>query len=395
MNKSASSHSRCHTRLGSVYLVTLITVAAIASMVMLGVTLRSATSSKSALVVEMSKTNTDILNATELTLQSVYSDPSWMKTAQSGVALPKQTINGVVYGSTVKDADTDTTPTDTTINYQLTMSATKDSIEHVAQVTLKYGSVDYTSYLTSLTAMFYWPLNEDPGASRATENIQSQRGTYFSPSAAGFGSNDEGAQVPVFKNSNSIVGVDWNNDYAQNNGSIAMWIKYTGPEKSSTPSPFVGLNYKYGGHPTLNLAVFENGIHALVNNEGTWDNWYAVTSSSGTIKPDTWHHITLTWGASGLALYIDGVQSAYSSRNKYGVATAGILYGGYQPLYIGGGYNLFDSGTPYVGFTGSVAHVAYFDAYLTSDQVAELAAMKPDGTALSLKEDSWVLLYGE
>ncbi len=389
------SRSRYHPRSGSVYLVTLITVAAITSMVLIGMRLRTVTNDQSYMIEQMAEDNNAIIDATELALQTIQDDPAWIETAQKGVVYENLKLGDKTYAASVTDADSKALPDESTTNYRLEIQSNSTLSRTRANLELEFGKVDYLSYLKGLTAMFYWPLNESAGSSRAAEEIQGQRGSYLNSSAAGRDTNDEGALVPVFTDSNNIVGVDWDSNFAQNNGSIAMWIKYTGPAKTSIASPFIGINYQYNGHPTLNLAVYESSILACVNNEGTWDNWYELSSSAGTILSDQWHHIALTWGRSGLAIYIDGVKSALSTKNKYGVATAGILAGGSQPLYIGGGYDLSDSRTPYVGFTGSVAHVAYFDAYLTADEVADLAAIKPDEIKMSLVDDSWTIINGD
>ena len=211
-----------HSRSGSVYLVTLITVAAIASMVMIGVTLRSSTSSKSTLIEEMSKTNIDIMNATELTLQTVASDAAWKATAQTGVALPKQTINGVTYGTTVKDADTDATPTNSTTNYTLTMSATQNSIEHVSQLTFEYASVDYPALVDAYKGLFYWPLSEDPKSTTAVDAIDACDGTYQDPNAAGATTNEHGAQVPLFTGSNDHIDIPWADKFKEDKGAFSI-----------------------------------------------------------------------------------------------------------------------------------------------------------------------------
>ena len=383
------------TNRGSVYLVTLITVAAIASMVLIGMRLRTASNDQSALIEQMAETNNAIFDATELALQTIQNDPAWVLTAQKGIVYESIKLGDTTYAATVTDADTKGLPDDDTKNYRLSLQAQSKITNAHANLDLNISTVDYLAYLKSMSAMFYWQLNETAGSSRASEPIQSQRGSYLSSSAAGLGTNDEGAPVPVFTNSNSIVGADWDNDYAQNNGSVAMWIKYTGPANSTTQSPFLGLNYKYNGHPTLNLAVYDSGIFAYVCDDGSRKGACMLSTPNGTIKSNQWHHIVLTWGDGGLTIYIDGTRQAFDSSNRSGVDTANILFGGHQPLYIGGGYDVFYPDTPYVGFTGSVAHVAYFDPYLRADQVAELAAIKPDEITITLIDDSWTVLQGD
>lgn len=383
------------TNRGSVYLVTLITVAAIASMVLIGMRLRTASNDQSALIEQMAETNNAIFDATELALQTIQNDPAWVLTAQKGIVYESLKLGDTTYAATVTDADTKALPDDDTENYRIDLQ-TQSKITHAhANLDLNISTVDYLAYLKGLSAMFYWQLDEPENSTRASEQIESQHGAYLGSSAAALGTNDQGALVPVFKDTNDIVSANWDNDYGQNNGSIAMWIKYTGPANSSTSSPFVGINYKYNGHPTLNLAVYDSRISAYVCDDGSRSGAYLLNTPNGTIQTNQWHHIVLTWGDGGLAIYIDGTRQAFNSSNRDGVDTENIIFGGHQPLYIGGGYDIYDGSTPYVGFTGSVAHVAYFDPYLRADQVAELSAIKPDEITITLIDDSWTVLQGD
>jgi hypothetical protein len=382
-----------HNSRGSVYLVTLITVAAIASMVMIGMTLRSATSSKSTLIEEMSKTNTDILNAAELTLQTVQSDTKWKTTAQSGVALPKQTINGITYASTVKDADTDTTPTDTTTNYTLMMSATQDSIQHVSELTINYDSIDYEAYVDDLSAEFYWPLTEPEKSANALEPISSNNGVYLD-SNSGAGTNDEGAPVPVFANSSDQVSVPWDSKFKQGRGSLSCWIKYTGPSNDYSVYPFIGMNYQSGGHPSLNISIFNTAVWAYTSDDGVHSYGRLAFTSSGAVKLNTWHHITITWGGSGgLMIYIDGALAGQNASNTLGIDTASKFSGGEQPLFLGSGYDIGSGSTPRKGFLGSLCHVVLYDNELTADEISDLAEIRPDEAFFGLVADSWTTVY--
>ncbi len=383
-----------HNNRGSVYLVTLITVAAIASMVMIGVTLRSATNSKSNLIDEMSQSNTDILNATQLTLQTVYADPTWNKTAQSGVALPKQTINGVTYDTKVKDADTNSKPTDTTTNYRLILSAKQDSVKHTAHLTINHEGMDYAAYVESLSAEFYWPLTEPEKASKAVDYIRDHNGNYLDANA-GAGTNDQGAPVPVFNNSSDQVSVSWNSVFQQGRGSLSCWIKFTGPTRDYRFHPFIGMNYESGGHPTLNIAIFNGAVWAYTCEDGTYSVGDIAFTGFDAVTPDNWHHITIVWGDStdGLMVFVDGSLEGQNKSNTDGVDTEIAVFGGEQPLFLGSGYDFGDGGTPRKGFLGSVAHVVYFDNNLTPTEVEDLAATIPDELFFSIVEGSWATVY--
>lgn len=388
MNKSHQQH-------GSVYVMTLITIATISAMILVGISLRSSNNAKASFVENMSASSNATLDATEITLQTVLDDPKWQTTAQTGVALSKRTVNGVTYASTVIDADTQKTPTDTTTNFLLTMTATQDSIEQVSQLTIGYDALYYQNYVEDLTAEFYWPLTEDPKSTRADERIAFNDGGYLG-SNAGAGTNDEGAPVPIFANSSDHVSVPWDDKFKQGDGSLSCWIKYTGPTKDYSFHPFLGMSYQSGGRPTFNAAIYNTAVWVNTSESGSYSVSTIAFTKSGAITPGTWHHITFVWGSDGLSIYVDGKLDGQKISNTDGVDTADVLFGGEQPLLIGAGYDFGDGGTPRKGFQGSVSHVVYYNHELKADEISELASIKPDAnTSLTIIDESWSTVYSE
>ncbi len=387
MNQTRQQH-------GSVYVMTLITIATISAMILVGISLRSSNNAKASLVEGMSTSSNATLDATELTLQTVASDAEWKATAQTGVALPKQTINGVTYASTVKDADTDTTPTETTTNYTLTMSATQNSIEHVSQLTFEYASVDYPTLVDAYKGLFYWPLSEDPKSTTAVDAIDACDGTYQDPNAAGATTNDHGAQVPLFTGSSDHIDIPWTNKFKETHGAFSLWVNSTGTTNFQSYG-ILGMQYASGGSPNLSLVVVNNAIGAYLSDSGSF-NFSNVAVTPTVLTPGTWHHVAMTWGPGGLIIYVDGIQAGENYGNTSGLDTGRSNQGGEQPLHIGGGYTIGYTKQPFVGFEGSIAHVVFYKNHqLTADEVAEIAAVHPDEATFALIPDTWVTVYPE
>jgi len=384
------------TRHGSIYLVTLITVTAIVSMVLIGVSLRSSSNVQSALIEGMSEGSNGILNASEYAFEVISSDPLWRITAQSGKIFNQFTIGDLTYTGSVTDSGTGIAPTYTTSTYRVKVSSATGLTASSAQVDLFANEMGYSSaYLTSLSALHYWPLDEDSNPALAVDLINAKDGSYRDTSVAGAGMNDEAGLVPVFA---GLVGtpdhieVPWAADFEQANGSISLWMNCTGPD-SWRNYAILGMEYVLNGMPVICINVKNYGVKVYLEDTGNYNSSNFVSTVDDFITPGTWYHVVATWGVDGLRLYVDGVLKSSDPTNTDGVTTAKLGDGGQQPLHIGGGYGFFMS-IPFVdGFEGSVAHVVFFKKQLTAVEVAELAAIKPDLLQFTLVNDSWVRVF--
>ncbi len=380
------------SRRGSIYLITLITVVAIVSMVLIGVSLRSSGNTRSALIEEMAKGGNGVLDASEYAIKVIESDPLWRLAAQSGKVFEKMAVGDMSYSATVVDGGTGTKPVYTTSTYRVIATAEKSTAKSSASIEILATEMDYAAYLRTMGAVHYWALDESSNPPQAIDQIGLYHGSYLKPSVAGAGYNDEAGLVPVLADDNDYVSVPWGESFEIENGTIAMWVKCTGASKWSNYS-FLGMDYKLNGVPAINMAIWGYGIKVYINDEGEYRWSSALSTPLDTIAPNTWHHVAMIWGDKGLAIYIDGVERASKGSNTNGLKSAKAGDGGEQPLHIGAGYNTSVPSTPEDGFDGSVAHVAIFDVQLNPAQIAELAAIKPDKLNLSLVEDSWVRVF--
>ncbi|MBO6513509.1 MAG: hypothetical protein JJ974_06060, partial [Phycisphaerales bacterium] len=169
LNESTPETIRVSPRCaGSIYLVTLITIAAISSMVLVGVKLRSANNMKSLYVEEMSSSSHASMSAIEYSLQFIRSDSDWNITAQSGIPFPEFELDGMRYSGRVVDSETMESPTMSTSTYQIEINTSNDIVSESYQIEAVYSNVDYLNMLSKYSATHYWPLNESKGAGLAT-----------------------------------------------------------------------------------------------------------------------------------------------------------------------------------------------------------------------------------
>ncbi|MDF1808461.1 MAG: LamG domain-containing protein [Phycisphaerales bacterium] len=388
------------TRTGSIYLVTLITVAAITSMILIGVSLRSASSDQSAIIEVMTESNTDLLNAAEYAIEKISNDSAWATNAQKGVVFNPFALGQSTIGATVVDDDTDALPTDRTTNYRITVTS-DNSISHSSSKfvfnCVSDLKVDYPALLGKHSAGFYWPMNEATGTATAIDMIGNIDGTYLEPKVVGTGTNNEGGVVPVFANSNDSLEVPYSPLLIESEGAVSLWMNSSNTDKFGI-NIIMGMLYSSDSNPTINLSSFGTTLTAYISEDGSLDLLKTAQTSSDAFSPNTWHHIMMTWGSSGLQLYVDGVLKASNDSNTDGLATARKNQGDRCPLYIGSGYNLYGSTspTPAGGFDGAIAHVSHFYAQPTASQVAEIAAVRPDsagGGTTTIVNNSWVQVY--
>lgn len=382
-----------HQSLGSVYLVTLITVAAIVSMVLVGVKLRSTSNTQSTFVEDIVENSNTMIDATEYALASVASNATWATKAQSGTAFDDFTLNGTSYSSTVVDAGTLALPTDRTIDYRIKLRSTTANTITKSQFDLNYSKIDYNDFVQGYGAWYYWPLNEATGDATAVESIHTLDGTYLDPSVAGGTTNDEGGVVPEFVNSSDQIQVPYNSKHSEWAGTYSLWMKTT-EQKAFTVYGIIGSRYKDTGSPNLALTTISGSLHAFVSDDGTYSAMSFASSSFGLVQLDTWHHVAMTFGPTGVTIYLDGVLVASKVTNTSGISSANSNKGGQQPFNIGASYISTFGAVNEVGFMGSIAHVVHFwGNQLTALEVAELAAVKPDLNVCEIIEDSWTIVY--
>tara|TARA_R110002073_G_scaffold239285_1_gene400561 strand:+ start:62234 stop:63406 length:1173 start_codon:yes stop_codon:yes gene_type:complete len=379
---------------GGIYVVTLITVAAIASMVLIGVNLRSSTNKQSALIEQMVEGSSGVLNAAELAIERVISDNDWKETAKTGVVFSDLVVADSQYTSTVVDADTSAKPDDSTTTYRITVAANHDTAQSKARFDIVNSTVDYDQTLDEFVSIFYWPLNEKDKPTEAIDTLtRSHHGTYIDPSIAGASTNDEGAPVPLFNDANDHIEIPWDNSLIGLKGTFSLWMKST-ESNFMVSYGLLGAEYVSGGNPNIMLTIFSRGLYAYISNSSSYSPSEIASSSTRIVTLDTWHHVAVTWGGTGLTIYLDGIQVAQNTSNIRGLGTGHKSMGGQQPLRVGEATIVGLGGsTSDEGFKGSIAHLVYIKDCLTDAEVAELAAIKPDLDESGIIEDSWVRVF--
>ena len=381
-----------HSRTGSIYALTLLTVAAVGSLVLIGAALRSSTSNRSTIVERMSANASGVMDASELVLAKILNDPNWATNAQKGAVFSPFTLGNRTYSSTILDTDTDAAPTDSTTTYTITTTSKSGIAHESAAFEINRIKFDYVSYLESLGLDAYWPLNEPPKSSPAAEPEDGRTGTYLDPSKAGAGTNDEGGIVPVFSGTNDHVRTPYDGAYQDDiEGTVSLWVKLTGTSNVVTYGLF-GQRFQNNAMPAIALTLTAGSLTAYLCDSGAFSfSKFALTSPS-KITPNQWHHVAVSWGPAGLKVYVDGTLEASNGTNTdYWDTCDGPP--GEQPLLIGASYIPAPFNQPQVGFEGSIARFAILTNQLDATTIADLAAIKPDQARVELIPNTWARVY--
>lgn len=377
-------------RRGSIYVLTLLTVAAVGSMVLIGVAVRGATSAESAMIEQQNENGDGVTAAAEYALARISSDTNWVTNAQKGTVFAEFTLGGKTYSSSVVDQETQAAPTLTTSTYEVQVTSTSGVARDSSRFQLDFqDAVDYALMLKDEGAKFYWPLNESSGASVADEPMNGTDGTYQDKSAVGAGTNDEGGIVPVFNDNTDHVRVPYDSGLENGKGAFSLWVKHTNSNPLKVTG-IVGMRYNGSGDtPTFSMSVFNRALIVMVCDDGNYQSGKFAYTGSNKILDDTWHHVAVNYGSdTGIEVYIDGVLEAQNTSNKDGIKSPRE-----HSLSLGAGYSISSWSNSRVGFVGSVAHVAIFHDPLTSRQIDLLSSTKPDAQALALVEHSWEKVY--
>lgn len=381
-------------RTGSTYVLTLFTVAAVGSMVLIGVAIRGSDNAQATIVEQMNANSAGVLNATEYAIGKMYADQKWNQTAQKGVVFSEFTLAGQDYTSKVVDADTLGSVDTSTERYQVTVSASTGIAKESARFVYSRTKADYLDFLDDFDLQAYWPLNETDNPTTAENLKSSLDGKYLKPSVAGTDMNDEGGYVPVFNNASDHVEIPWGGIFVQSEASMSMWVKSTGTNALRSYG-LLGMLYRdHSGYaPTLSLTVLNNSLLTYIRDDGSFNVNNYIFTSGGSFTVNEWHNVIISWHHhDGFKIYLDGALLSSNSSNTHGMGTSPNS-GGEQPLLIGAGYEIGLLSLSQVGFEGSIAHVAMFDEALTSSQVKQIADFKPDSFTDEFEEDTWVRVF--
>jgi len=230
-----------------------------------------------------------------------------------------------------------------------------------------------------------WPLDETAGVV-AADIIAGNDGAYrngvlLDQVAA---CADTGSGV-YFDGTDDFVEVAHTPDYLMNEGTVTLWANVdvlgVGQGLFSKDS----TDFDTGGH--LTMSVLAGGdIEVRLQDTAT-----AMVINSASISAGTWVHVAFSWGAGGMALYIDGSAPVTDSYvGGLGITSGGT--GNFEPIAFGAATSVSDDllVTPTSQhFAGFMDDVRIYNYALTLPEVQALANCTPAANHNIVKRAFW------
>jgi hypothetical protein len=247
-------------------------------------------------------------------------------------------------------------------------------------MTLTNGDT-YGDVVESHSPVAYWRLADSAGSGVATDAMGAHDGSYVQ------GANSQNVAGPFSGISNSAANFDGVNDYVVvpsstdfvlTEGTIQALFKvdaFNGRDHTilsmdssgtDTGSAYLAVD---GARQDVEFYIEDNAAPVSFGDTG---NHYMLSGNNSVIAGQ-WHHVAITFGSSGMVMYLDGVQVA---TNAY---TGGIGNGDNEPITIGASQRYAGTeGQAIPGeldrfFDGQIAEVALYDTVLSTADLAVLA----------------------
>ena len=252
------------------------------------------------------------------------------------------------------------------------VSLTLNSLNDVPEATSDPG--DYTTVLSALSPLSYWRLGEGSGTAAADVGSLGNAGTYQGTTFGQVGAINGSADTAVrFNGTSDFVEVAHSAAYLLDNGTVQLWFNADSPVGGDLQHLFSkdASGFDTGGH----LSIYLNASGQLEVRLQSASASYLTTSAT-TISAAIWHHVALTFGSTGMALYLDG-QLVDTDTYTGGLGTTSGGAGNFEPIAIGAGTQ--NSGNLTVTpvsqlFTGVIDEVAILGAALDAATIQDLYA---------------------
>lgn len=215
----------------------------------------------------------------------------------------------------------------------------------------------------------------------AVDEISANDGTYRGDAIGGGvkpAALTPAGSAAVFDGSGDFIQVPHSDSYLIDDGTVAFWFNadHTTGTQGLFSKDATGLGE--GGH----LAIYLSGgtLHANLSSASQ-----TYTLGSSAVSAGQWHHVALSFGAEGMALYLDGVLIDSADYGGGLNATSGGL-GNREPIVIGASASGASQGTasPLSNyFDGRIDDVRVYDQWCSADQVLAVMVGSDPATRLS------------
>lgn len=220
-----------------------------------------------------------------------------------------------------------------------------------------YGAAVY-----SLDPALYWRLGESTGTTAADASGYNQKGTYFGAISKGAGGALNGVSntAATFEGGQVISQNSFTNPRSY---SLEAWFKTS----TTTGGKIIG----FGNSSDGNSSGYDRHVYMTPDGKliyGVWVGFADTLQTSASYNDNQWHHVVATQGATGMRLYVDGVEQGANGQ------TNAQDYTGYW--HVGGDVTW---GPGDWEFDGAIDEVAVYLAPLSATAVSQHYALGTTG----------------
>ena len=227
-----------------------------------------------------------------------------------------------------------------------------------------------SSFSAAAAEIGRWLLDEATGTA-AVDSVGANNGIYRNGvSLAQDGPCGVAAGAARFDGSNDYIEIPHTAGYLLDSGTVSFWIN---PDRVSRGQRGVfskdSRNYDDGGH--LSMGTDRRRVWVRLQSRNRSYN----LRSGNVLDTGEWTHVTVSWGSSGMFLFVDGVEVDNNSYSG-GLGSNSGGSGNEEPIAIGA--DTGTSGDQVISplrryFDGSISDVRLFDSQLDSVGVASIS----------------------
>ncbi|MEO2047685.1 MAG: cadherin-like domain-containing protein [Pirellulales bacterium] len=258
------------------------------------------------------------------------------------------------------------------VNLPQNMIVSWNQVSGPGTVTLGDPNTTNTTASFSTVGTYILELTADNGGSAASDRVTINVTTRTPPATLAI---SQGVALYVntemqFTGNNDHVVIAHDDAYLLDEGTIAFWFQAENTNTQQGLFSKDAAGFGTGGH--LSFTLESDGL-VSVRLQSTGGSSNLSTNSS--VIANTWHHVSLNFGAGGLELFLDGV-SQQSATNTRGLGPSSGGSGNHEPIVLGAsGFNSNDLladpiAIPLQG--GAIDEVVIIDHALSPQELAAL-----------------------
>ena len=362
-----------HHRRGSVYLAVVTVVAAVTTLTLTGIALRKHIHDAAIAPIDAAAAQRTALSAAEIVVHQAWTEmDAFRASAATGVLFQQVPTDPGMISASVADADSGGLPTTATKRFRVITDAEVGRARYRLGMTLEIPEDPLSERIRSIpSAVAYWPLDE-VNTTVAEEMIAGRNATYALASMAGSQTHSHGNPAPRMFWNTEYARAAHDNAYELASGSLVFWARFDA-KPTAAGYRMYAISKEVTRTSGMTLGVYLDNASLVFELDNRSSSGTSITVPTSQIIAGQWHHIAVTWGSSGMEIYLDGVRRSRNSGARHGMnfvllaraANTSDWHFGVRDLP----ESIYSHSSPIVG---SVARVALFSAQLSGTQIDSL-----------------------